>query len=155
MRKISQLGIGLFGLTLLFAACNKSNDAIPNTPAIQMSATVFGGAWNTTLATAMIVYDTANTREKLELNGGYVQPAPLNFYEGLKVEIDSFYGIGNYTITQNGPVKAWFVVTTFDVPAKSGTISVSSYSTKQVTGKFSFATDTIQATNGEYNLHVQ
>jgi hypothetical protein len=106
------------------------------------------------LATAQITYNLAGLSQKLTLTGGQNFTSPP-IYMGVKIEIDSFFGIGDYTVTQSGRVKAWFLVSTFELPAKTGTVHVKAYSTKQTTGTFQIATDTLSATDGSFNLHVQ
>jgi len=155
MKSNTKLVIIACSLVLFFTACSKSDDTPPNTPVIALSASLNNINWSTSIANASMVYDTVNFRQTLNIGAGYKLPAPDTVFQGLAISLDSFYGIGTYNITKNGPCKAWFVHDTKQFQAKSGQVTVRSYSIKQVTGEFSFVTDTITISSGQYNLHVQ
>lgn len=151
MKRITQLVFVAIGLALVLWSCNKSDDAVPETPPIQMKALINGGLWTSALANAYINYDTAHGTQKLILSGTTLVDTATT---AINISVDSCKGVGTYKITVSGPVQASYYHGGL-TQATSGIVTIENFSVTQVKGTYFFKGGTTTITEGVFNLHVQ
>gem|GEM_PF-2102499 len=157
MRKIFLPGLLLAFFAITITACKQQKDynAQPYAASNTFSATINGSTWNAKFAGAVSSFNKLDGSTILLITGA----TPINdsVNESVAITIKNPIGINTYKISDTGSNNGQFYYGKAGAKihkAKTGSVTFTSFSLTHVAGYYSMNTDSVNITEGAFNVDV-